>query len=760
MISRRLLWLILVAVWAIPVNAATPPPLVNYQGVLRDNNDKPLTGTFDISFHFFDALSAGNEILVDAHTSGNSNAVVVTNGLFNVLLGGGTVSDGSGPGFYTSLDAVFRYFDTVYLELQIGSETLSPRTRLVAAPFSLNSSNLGGLPAASYVDTTSGGQIKEGALACDQGLLGYNDSGIGFGFGVWGRGKKGGGEFLDSSGGSSVDLAIGDKGVNASSYITGIEASGNITGGYFHNPRDNSLAYLASSGVGVQGDGALGSSSSTGGFFRSFDGGGLFASSVAFVASSGGYGIKAYGNTASGYFATDDTCCPASSATLASGNWGIQAVGKFNCVGCGGAGKFYDQGGGALAYVGYANVGIETHASGSGGSFYNTNGISTALAIPGGIGLSTNGTKNFVQNHPEDPNAVVAYTALEGDEAGTYTRGTARLVNGEARITLGETFKWVTNPDIGLTAHLTPLGEWADLYVVSKSTKELVVRSRDPHSGDVEFDYTVFGLRVGFENSPVVREREHDLPIPAGTSGESLFAKKPEFQRFTAFSRFSRMRKEVLGKDEPLDLSGTEALKSAIHVFNLERDGDAFRAPVPASSADAPNGRGAVSEGSPGYGSASAGSRTNPVSSPTTDGTEPHHANEAQPASLYPQNTSPVTVEGSIRLGDVVTVTDAPAGKFVLAGKPFDRGVVGIIGGTPDVSWTGQAPLVMAGTITLCNVDASSVPIAVGDLLVSSATPGHAMRANETPPPGTVVAKALEPLEGGTGTIRVLVLSR
>src|SRR5215467_14422306 len=90
------------------VLAADPPTLVNYQGVLRDASDKPRNGTFDMVFRFYDAPTAGNEILVDSHTGGGGNAVTVTGGLFNVQLGGGTVTDGSGAGTYASLADVFR----------------------------------------------------------------------------------------------------------------------------------------------------------------------------------------------------------------------------------------------------------------------------------------------------------------------------------------------------------------------------------------------------------------------------------------------------------------------------------------------------------------------------------------------------------------------------------------------------------------------------------------------------------------------------
>ena len=50
--------------------------------------------------------------------------------------------------------------------------------------------------------------------------------------------------------------------------------------------------------------------------------------------------------------------------------------------------------------------------------------------------------------------------------------------------------------------------------------------------------------------------------------------------------------------------------------------------------------------------------------------------------------------------------------------------------------------------------------IAPGDLLVASATPGHAMRAPANPAPGTVIGKALGTLAHGTGVMEMLVMLR
>ena len=745
------------------VAATTPPALLNYQGVLRDAADKPRNGTFDMTFRFFDALTAGNEILIDAHAS--PSGVVVVNGLFNVLLGSGTITDGAGAGTYVSLDAVFRDYDTVYLEVQIAGETLSPRTRVVAAPYSLNAANLGGLAPSSYVDTTSSDQIKAGSLICDAGLFGLNDTGANYGYGVWGRGTQGGGIFQDTNGTGAAWVANGN---------VGIEAQGTTTGGRFHTVDNSGTAFLGFTG----GYGVVGYGSAAGGDFspQTFTGTEATLGTTSFgvdATGASGYGSTAgrfrdttTGSTAQlgyGQYGVHSTASTAgyflnsgghSVVGLASGNWGVQGTGNFCGVGCGGGGLFSDPTGGTTSYVAYSNVGIETHASGSGGSFYNTGGtgISTAIATTSN-GVISNGSKNFAQNHPDDPASIIVYTALEGDEAGTYTRGTARLVNGEARIPLGETFKWVTNPDLGLTAHLTPVGDWADLYVASKSTQELVVRSRDPRAGSAAFDYVVFGLRVGFEASPVVRDKEHDMPIPSSAPADDLFARRPDLRRFTALSRFAGARRQsAVSADEPLDLSATEALKAKIHVFDPARDGAAFRAPAAPPLAGTP----AIAAATP----AIVRPAGPPLASSSSTGDGSRRAGDESPGPAFPPNTSPVGIAGTVRAGDVVTITDAPDGLAVVAKQPLDKGVIGIVGGASGATWSGQAPIVVSGVVAQCNLDATTGAVAVGDLLVASGLPGHAMRPNGTPVAGTVIAKALEPLDGGTGTIRVLVLSR
>lgn len=115
------------------------------------------------------------------------------------------------------------------------------------------------------------------------------------------------------------------------------------------------------------------------------------------------------------------------------------------------------------------------------------------------------GTVSFVQPHPTDSTKEIVYVSLEGPEAGTYIRGTAQLVNGEAVIELPEHFSWVTN-DEGLTVQLTSRSEWLQLYLTETSTKRIIVREASGKSG--QFDYLVQGVRKGYGHYQVIQERK------------------------------------------------------------------------------------------------------------------------------------------------------------------------------------------------------------------------------------------------------------
>lgn len=83
--------------------------------------------------------------------------------------------------------------------------------------------------------------------------------------------------------------------------------------------------------------------------------------------------------------------------------------------------------------------------------------------------------------------------------------------------------------------------------------------------------------------------------------------------------------------------------------------------------------------------------------------------------------------------------------------------VVGKGMATSELTAEGKVPLAIAGVVPV-KASAENGAITPGALLVASATPGHCMLAGANPPVGTVLGKALEGLEQGTGSILMLVM--
>jgi hypothetical protein len=117
--------------------------------------------------------------------------------------------------------------------------------------------------------------------------------------------------------------------------------------------------------------------------------------------------------------------------------------------------------------------------------------------------------------------------------------------------------------------------------------------------------------------------------------------------------------------------------------------------------------------------------------------------------------------EDGLEAGDVLAI--GADGKLMLTTAPYQTSVAGIYstnpgftGGHPLEGETpGKIPLAVVGVVPV-KVSAENGAIQPGDLLVSSSTPGYAMRAGDNPPQGTVIGKALEALEEGLGVIQVL----
>jgi hypothetical protein len=788
---------------------AAPPALVNYQGILRNAGGAPLNGAFDMVFTFYDNTSGGSQILIDSHLQSGSGPVTVANGLLNVALGGGTVTDGSGSGTYTSADLMFRDYSVVWMEIQVGPtngarDTLSPMIRIVSSAYALNTGKLGGQPSGSYIDTSASTQTKAGSLVVQGGLTGNSNAA----FGVFGNGGTSGGAFQALSG-----ISFAYAGYAGAGHY-GIRAQGGDAGGFFRDADNLGTAYVAPTDQGMQASGAVGgvfstigrtgyaefASGHTGVYARGNYGAGELDN---FMTGTSGtlavqFGIQAAGvycspfcgagahfsnspSSGRGFAAFGDTGFWGAGASLggefvdpfstgdaqaAAGNFGIIGKGKRPLEGNGGGGYFQDPTYGGLAIFGSGQYGVWASGANVGGSFgsyssglnvdagaaYGDQGIrgktldSNNVRTPGYFVLTSpsiyaqiatywsdgpytirgNGLKSFVQNDPHDASKQVVFAALEGDEASTYTRGAGRIAKGEARVKLDPAFASATNPDIGLTALVTPRGAAVPLAVASVSSDEIVVRAAGPEIDGVAFDYEVYGLRLGFEQILTVQPKDREANLPPETTGTP--------DAGSALARFASMRRG-LGETSPPDLSRSRRMKQMVREATADVDVSGTRASGTAAS-----------------GGPDSGARPAVDVMPTGSVDIPARGLSA-----------PVPAATALATGAVAAFragSDASGRFLVPATAARGEIVAGIVGGhgRDDVQ-SGTAPLALGGSIALCQADASFGSIKVGDLLAPSSSPGRARLATGADG-GAIVAKALEPLVEGAGPIRVLVMSR
>jgi len=117
--------------------------------------------------------------------------------------------------------------------------------------------------------------------------------------------------------------------------------------------------------------------------------------------------------------------------------------------------------------------------------------------------------------------------------------------------------------------------------------------------------------------------------------------------------------------------------------------------------------------------------------------------------------------------GTVVVLDSTKSNQVISSTKAYDTRVAGVVSEKPGIALgeSGANKVLVATTgRVLVNVDASNGPIHIGDLLVTSDTSGLAMKSEpitignrKMHMPGTLVGKALEPLEKGAGRILVLL---
>jgi len=126
-----------------------------------------------------------------------------------------------------------------------------------------------------------------------------------------------------------------------------------------------------------------------------------------------------------------------------------------------------------------------------------------------------------------------------------------------------------------------------------------------------------------------------------------------------------------------------------------------------------------------------------------------------------------VPASEQLSAGTVVVLDSTKSNQVTSSSVSYDTRVAGVVSEQPGIALgeksEGKVLVATTGRVRV-KVDATKAPIHIGDLLVTSEIPGVAMKSEPVNlsgvplhRPGTLIGKALEPLEKGTGEILVLL---
>jgi len=597
--TLALIWFTMISCFFAHTVVADIPKVISYQGRITDSGGTPVAdGTYTMEFKFFDAVTGGNQEWESGPVS-----VELSGGVFNVLIGGD--GQPAMLLFFEEdywMEVTFdgavqtprqRIASTGYAYMASG---LVPGTRIEEAKygeilyvknFNTSGSSHGilgktisssGHAIIGNAEATSGntrGVYGTCASPSGRAVMGYNSATTGNAYGVYGETNSPSGEAVYGINYNSSGSGKAIYGQTYSSEGTAVHGLASATtgvnyGGYFitHSSSGSGLRAIADATTGVT-YGVYGRSYSTtdgarGVYGRSYATTGFTYGVRGQTASDEGYGVYGQagsnsGNAFGGGFVSESGTGVAgwayANSGLVNGVYGYtnspdgRGVAGYNSSNSGDdAFGVFGRSMSSDSFGGWFENGATSSGTGviglgilQGGIFHDTNSGNWAACGRASYKILGTGTVDFVQNHPHKSDEVIVYAAPEGDEVATYTRGTARLTDGEATVSLGETFQWVTNPEIGLTAHLTPRGGGSVLYVESISTEEMIVRSYEGFPDNVYFDYLVYGLRIGFEEHSVVQEKDLEARIPDMSDHHDMYTRRPDLRQYNALERYTSM---------------------------------------------------------------------------------------------------------------------------------------------------------------------------------------------------------------------------
>ncbi len=461
MLSRKTTLLVIAFGLLLAASAqAVGPQLINYQGVLTNDQGQPLDGSYNLTFKIYGAASGGTALWTETLT-----AVVVDEGLFSVVLG--TVP------FPASLFSSSQR----WLGISVGAAAeLTPRQRFTSVPWAMRAtvadtalSRVGG----GDGDWTISGNNMYSAVSGNVGI------------GATAPGKKlqvGNNTTPNAEGMIRLGSRSGTNGSNRLWDIGVPETDANSSGiGYSFIIDDTQntteAEFMVKFDTGNVGIGTITPTAklTVAGDVLATDE--IIGRNQVSVTTAAGDVCVKLGLTSDGA-GSIDTNSPTGSTTCR-----MEGVNDFPANG----------------WISVDHYGVQEAAM-----YVN--------AVNDGVVVAD--IKNFREPSRRDQTKDIWYACVEGPEAAAYIRGTARLSGGSATVILPDHFQEIATLE-GMTVQITPRSaESKGLAVVSRALDGFVVRELFSGTGTYEFDWEVKAVRRGHEDYRV--ERPWDEALPGG----------------------------------------------------------------------------------------------------------------------------------------------------------------------------------------------------------------------------------------------------
>lgn len=156
MASAMLSLFVVFAAASLAYGQASVPNLINFQGFLTDTAGAPVSdGSHGVDFRIYTALSGGSLLWTELTTQTTSN------GVFTHQLGSITALS----------QTLFQDYDSLFLEITIEGEIISPRTLLTSTPYTRLANNL-------EVRNTANDTVVVRTIPSDQGISAYGSDGL------------------------------------------------------------------------------------------------------------------------------------------------------------------------------------------------------------------------------------------------------------------------------------------------------------------------------------------------------------------------------------------------------------------------------------------------------------------------------------------------------------------------------------------------------------------------------------------------------